>query len=849
MPAVSALTGAQWNVRLYSHYLSSDGPYGGVPMTFLDATVPELSAAAGEAGSPDAVLASFLSGFGVSDVTRWLGRDDYPMGDATPPSYFRYLVLTCVIAVNDIAGVDSGTHNFRRRLGQTLGMEELQTVNGVNRLWRGLADWSVRQRKAGLPVREVILPDYGTMNLIGYAVRMAFPSWRDRTQFTAILKGIPEAVRHSSGRLVTELLRPHRRLSIPRAIFEALTDFAALLRSGRTMLDGHRFWSLVKSIEAELSLATGEPPYRRLSVELRFGGYGQDEPEFRLGDEAAGAIPGDGSWLDTIARLPRDHRSPLANALARGYAIFKRSAGFWVCDDAGVDANDICLIVAADGSPPRSWRSSTWEGEVAQGWRMSGRLDGSDVVRLLGMNDPGIRELDRPKLAGGVLLKRGVYLGRPRFLPHVDQFGSADLKSVRLVGSRGELTVLEDGALTASEPLDGIWRISVTQGTNAVDIPFALEQNAVEPDAYPPPPRPDKWQIEQELKSEDRTPTSRCTGQSFSGGCEPSDAIIGLSEAILSRAGSGWRDGDLVGLLNSAYPKSSIIWDVIRSFQEAGWLDVYSSTSWRARFWQCRPPSIVRLPDGDAVLDGATGSAAMARLRDAAMRLGVVVAVQGGISPETLPTIRLSGPGIDELSSALAWPITGLAVLPDSRDQWIEDERTTDGRVRKSIWSHELGLFLDYDRDPLPFTVECWTRERRDEADLYVVRGPRDILRKTRSRVAAVIEGHRLNRIALFSRREDRVMRIRKAGHLPLPIARAMRFRTFRASGSSPDGQHREYSYFPDREIDMWLHDHLGAALQVNAASRPEYFALEVERRHRGGRRPSWNSLPIGYDR
>ncbi|TBZ47767.1 hypothetical protein [Rhizobium leguminosarum] len=849
MPAVSALTGAQWNARLYSHYLSSDGPYGGVPMTFLDATVPELSAALGKGAPRDGVLASFLSGFGVSDVTRWLGRDDYPLGDAAQPSYFRYLVLTCVIAVNDIAGVDRGTHNFRRRLGQTLGMDELQTVNGVNRLWRGLADWSARQRRAGSPVREVVLPDYGTMNLIGYAVRMAFPSWRDRTQFTSILKSIPEAVRNSPGRLVTELSRPHRRLAIPKAIFDALDDFAALRKSGRTMLDGHRFWSLVKSIEAELSLATGEPPYRRLSVELRFGGYGQDEPEFRLGDGADGALAGDGSWLDTIGRLPQDHRSPLANALARGYSIFKRSAGFWVCDDAGVDANDICLVVAADGSPPRSWRSSVWESEVAPGWRISNRLDGSDVVRLLGINDQGIRELDRPKLAGGVPLKRGVYLGRPCFLPRVDQFGTANLKASRLVGSQGELAVGEDGEVTATEPLDGIWRISVTQGTNALDIPFALERNAAEPDAYPPPPRADKWQSEEELKIENRTPASYWAGQSPSGGCEPSETIIGLSEAILSRAGSGWRDGDLVGLLDSAYPKSSMIWDVIRSFQEAGWLDVYSSTSWRARFWRCRPPSIVRLPDGDAIIDGATGNAALDRLRDAAGRVGVGVAVHGGMSPETLPTVRLSGPGIDEVSSTLAWPITLPAGLPASRDQWIDDGRTPEGRIRKSIWSHELGLFLDYDRDPMPVTVECWTRERKDEADLYVVRGGADILRKTRSRVAAIIEGHRLNRVALFSRREDRVIRIRKSGHLPLSIARSMRFRSLRASGCSQDGPDREYSYFPDREVDVWLHDYLGSALEVDATSRTGIIGLEVERRHRGGRRLAWNAFPIGYGR
>ncbi|MHC2455915.1 hypothetical protein ACVMIX_002556 [Rhizobium leguminosarum] len=854
MPAVTTLTGADWNARLCSHYLSSDGPYGGVPMTFLDATVPELATASGEAWSGDEALNSFLSGFGIGDVTRWLGRDDYPLREKDQPPYFRYLVLTCVIAVNDIAGVDRGTHNFRRRLGQTLGMEELQTVNGVNRLWRALADWSARERRNGLAVREVVLPDYGAMNLIGYAVRMAFPSWRDRTQFTAILRAIPEAVRISPGRLVAELSRSHRTLDIPKSIFEALTDFGMRRRSGQTMLDGHRFWSLVKSIEAELALEVGEAPHRRVSVELRFGGYGQDEPEFRLVDQTVGsadATPeGDGSWLDTVARIPRDPRSAMAKALARGYAIFKRSAGCWVCDDAGIDTNDICMIVAADGSAPRAWRLTAAWSAIGPGWRLSERVDGSDIVRLLGINDPGVRELDRPKLVGGVQLKRGVYLGRPGFLPRVEQFGAGTVAATCLVGSHGELAVADDGVMTATRPLDGIWRVSVAQGGNALDIPFALERNAAEPAVYPPPPRVDRWRFEEELRN--KVPASApCRGTlSESGSVEPTETISALCEAIFSRAGSGWREGDLVGLVESAYPKSPIIWDIIRSFQEAGWLDAYSSTSWRARFWRCRPPCIVGIPDGDAVVDGATGSAALDRLRETADRLGVAVLVHDGISPNSLPTVRLSGPGIGKLSEVLAWPMTLLEGIPSPSDQWIEDSRTPEGRIRTAIWSHEVGLFLEYDRDPMPIKVECWARERRDEPDLYVVRDRSGVLRKTRSRVAAVLEGHRLNRVPLFSKREDRVVRTRKSGHLPLPIARAMRFRSLRASGVSPaEGPNREYSYSPDREIEMWLGNYLGAAFETGAASHTGTTASEVEWRHRGGRRPAWNAYPMGYGR
>ncbi|WP_156379854.1 hypothetical protein [Rhizobium sp. Leaf383] len=819
-------------------------------MTFLDATVPELVAASGETWSGVEALDSFLSGFGIEDVVRWLGRRDYPLPDRERPPYFRYLVLTCVVAVNDIAGVDRGTHNFRRRLGQTLGIGELQAVDGVNRLWRGLAEWSARQRLAGRTVREVVLPDYGSMNLIGYAVRMAFPSWRDRTQFTAILKRVPQPIRLSPGRLVRELSRTHRTLDFPPSILEALSDFATRLRSGQTVLAGHRFWSLVESIEAELMAEAGQSPYRRISIELRFGGYEQDVPEFGLvyGDRRSHheTTDGAGSWPDAIAVIPKDPRSTVGRFLAKGYAIFKRSAGCWVCDDTGVDVNDMCMIVAADGSAPRAWRVPTTWSEIGRGWRISERVDGSDIVRLLGTGDSGIRELDRPKLVGGVLLKRGVYLGRPGILPRIEQFGAGTLEATRLVGSEGELALSEDGGMTTTLPLEGIWRVSVSQAGEVLELPLTLERNSAEPVAYQSPPRADIWQAEEELRSIEPASPPHLVAASRSGTSGPSEAICSLAEAIVSRAGTGWRDGDLVALVQSVYPRHGV-WDIIRSFQEAGWLDAYSSTRWRARLWRCRPPGIVALPGGDAVVDGALGTAALDRLREAADRFDVTVQVHEGMSPDCLRTVRLTGPCLHDLSETLGWPMTSLNGLPRPTDQWIEDNRTPDGRIHSASWSHEVGLFLEHVPDTMPVTVERWSRERRDESDLYVVRDRSGILRKTRSRVAAVLEGHRLNRIPIFSKRKDQVVRNGMSGHLPVSIARAMRFRSLRASGVfSGDGRNTEYIYFPDREAQTWLEKYLGAALDVGATGPLGSTAAEVEWRHRRGRRPLWNARPIG---
>lgn len=824
-------------------------------MTFLDATLPELTAASGEDWSGNAALKSFLNGFDVGSVTKWLGSDEHFSTNEREPRYFRYLVLTCVIAVNDIHGVDSGTNNFRIRLGQTLGMSELQTVKGVNPLWKALSEWSRKQRATGRAIREVVLPDPGNMNLIGFAVRMAFPSWRDRTQFTAVLKGIPETIRSSPARLVKELTRTHRTLDVPTAIGSAMDDFGKRLKSGETMLAGHRFWSLVKSIEAAIALEEGHPSRAPIHIELRFGGYDQDEPEFRLFERKIRAddrqVSGDGgSWQDVISNIPSDRSSGVAQALQRGYAVFRRSAGYWICDEDGIDQNDMCMVVSAKGSPARRWNLGTQWKEIGGHWEISGFVDGSDVVRLVGGQNTSIRELDRPTLIGGVRLKRGVYLGRPGFLPRVDQFGTAKISANRLVGSEGRISIGDNGAIETETPVDGIWRISITQRSDAIEIPLSLERDAAEPAVFAKTPPAPKWRPEEELRSLIPSQVVQLPANSL---LDPAEATAadGLCEAVFSRAGSGWRDGDLVTLFGDALPKSTMAWDVLRCFQEAGWLDAYSSTAWRARTWRCRLPSFVRLSISDAVVDGALGNVMLARLEDSARRLRVTVRRIGGLSLYSPPTIHITGPDLDRLVESIGWPIFPLEGLPSSvpSNQWIEDERTPDGRVRAGFWSHSVGLFLDYDRDPTSVSVERWIRERSDEADLYVLRNGNRIVGKTQSRVSAILAGHRLNSVPLFTVRGDTVVRTRKSGYLPLPIARQMRIRSLRSSGPIEcDASKSAYAYNLDLQTQIWLRRFMAGGLEFKAPPGAGPTAKSVEWRHRGGRRPPWIDLYSGHN-
>lgn len=203
------LSPEKWEERLVSHYLSSDGPFGGTPLTFLDATPAELANASAIDGIDEVdAQKAFLSQFRGYQVRDWLSGDRRPpLHDQEVPTYFRYLVLTCLVTATETGA--GGTHNFRIRLGELLGEDgPFTSVSGVNSLWRNLAEWCERRRAAGEPFRRVVLPPYGSMNLIGYAVRIAFPTWYDRRVLTQILRPLPAATRRAPERLVHELLRP-----------------------------------------------------------------------------------------------------------------------------------------------------------------------------------------------------------------------------------------------------------------------------------------------------------------------------------------------------------------------------------------------------------------------------------------------------------------------------------------------------------------------------------------------------------------------------------------------------------------------------------------------------------------
>src|SRR5262245_57451794 len=104
-------TAQQWETALARHYLRSDGPFGASPLSYIDATPEQLALATGRTkAEADEVLRCFLALFNNRrDVLQALSRGTpASLPDCDGPGWFRYLLLTCVVAAasSDVAPVN-----------------------------------------------------------------------------------------------------------------------------------------------------------------------------------------------------------------------------------------------------------------------------------------------------------------------------------------------------------------------------------------------------------------------------------------------------------------------------------------------------------------------------------------------------------------------------------------------------------------------------------------------------------------------------------------------------------------------------------------------------------------------
>jgi hypothetical protein len=650
---------------------------------------------------------------------------------------------------------------------------------------------------------------------------------------------------------VGELNRPHHYCHFSTALANTFHDFSRRLCMASGLLAGHRFWRLVESIDDRLQTEIDATASVRWWLELSFGGWEHDLIEVRLFRGRRSRTDSASEWDGPFAELLRLDETRLPRTLALGLSegtliLSEAPRALWVVEDIGHDFDSAVVVLARTGSTARSGLLQTRWHEVGGDWARSDRLSGdavADLVRRLGV--AGVRPEPLAGLAfeGGVPTRRGSWLGRPEFLPKV-RTSAASIVSVRPLQITSDILEVGPGTLLrplqALGPLSGRWTVAAQEADSEDDRVLVLESEIPERREWPADTA--VWEAETELVL---TGTHPFLAFPCAWSDEPEiRSFDDVAEALYASVGSGRGEAELVKLLEPVLPEAWLVWDVLRALAEGGWLELRVCRAWRARRWRLCPPTLV---SGEiVVVEGAVGAAARRRLSETvARRGGCLRSTTGrGWAP---PVIAVTGVEPQVLAADLDWPLVPstrphLQVAPAC---WPSEKRSTDGRDLVGIWDFELGLFQPPDGVHSGLRLERWVHER--DRDLYqLVRPTGSFL--TSSRTVAVLEAHRCARRPMFSWKDGAFRRIGRSGHLPLPVARALRRRTLTPSGPITDEYDVwTYRYAVDAASAAWVGAVFGAAVKVPNSVQSESWLQRLVARRRAGLSPAW--LPARSDR
>lgn len=782
---------------LTRHFLGADGPEGAVPLTFLDASGREIARAMGRPDEEaDAALDAFVRSFARSRLLRALRYGDV----AAPPlgmnvmGWFSYLVLSCHVA--SVSPVVARSDRFRERLQARLGLDGgVSELRGIATLWERARAWCEIRHGRGEPIRPIALPDPGNATQIGHSLRISFPGRSDLRRMerlfgTLAIGGVPEA-----DRVVRAVRAEIADRAWSQGFLRAFDDFSGRWRARDRLLEDHPFWVAIRGLVggpdprrghtfdlefhtgfdgiAAYSIRTDDPAaLRALSIE----GPGVGEPQ-SIDVELSQAL----SLFDGAAPTPPE---ALRRCHAEGAIPFSEVAwGVWRAERTPGGAN-VRLLLRADvarraGSTP----------DVIQAWNLAPPRPRDEMDRFLagirgrGPERSGIAGV---RVSGGVRMGEA-FLGRPRFLPRVRAVAGcgASIEPVGTVVGAISLDVVGDVvALDCATPLDGVWRLGVTErGVVRARPSLVFEPEArldvrrsadeLAPDWRPEEPDPlDCAPAEVPQADADRV------------GGEIDPALADLLEVLHAGGATGWAEREIVGAISLCLADRFAGWDVLRLLADSGWIEARVSKRWRARRWYLVPPCLTAFPaTGTVVLDGAAPAKLRRKFFEAAARAGIPVETRATEADWSIPSLLARTSDAGALAAAIGVP-TGDAVanLPsgDAALRYPDTFYLDDHRIVGSTWDWAKGRFAARAGvDLAGVSIERLETARPSASDIYRVAEGGQTIQLLDGRCAATILGHRSAGVPLFryDGRGRALHRVAGEGALPAVVARYLRLR------------------------------------------------------------------------
>ncbi|MBO9454642.1 hypothetical protein J7359_05415 [Paracoccus sp. R12_2] len=768
-----------WESKLKRHYFLTLGPYGDTPMRSVDATPEELRQAIGrEDLSSEQVAQAFCRLFTREKVRNFFPTDASSFDGHRALRALRFFILTChVTATSHGAGE---TQNFRIRLGELLdGGDPEQGVSGVNQMWRALASAIDRKRQQGEPWRRIVLPDPGRETLIGHALRLAKPSWADRRALRAVMQSFPERTFEDRFTLLDAIHA--RQAELPLWLKNEVRELHKNYRAVPASLFGNATWQLISSIASDM-LKSGEKRRAPLwQLTAIFSGWDGDQVDLQLARGMGEADLAKPVWTRDIGTadlnryMTADSRvQALWNS---GVVLFQQAGGAsWTVGHRPPREDLLTLLLTR---LPRIL-SACHTIPVGGGWHATRpmRLQEARALRDPRAMVPNAAESAQPplRLEGGIRLPDGYLLGRPGFFPTVHLSGS--LPPTVTTPEEQEQRPLtfektaEDGVfrIVSSKPIHGIWTLSRNKQPD--ELPLRLmSRSTIRADW---PARAETARELKDMQADVAQPVTTLLFKVVSvSDCKGSESpLTHALEALYCRGKAARSEGEVVDLLSRVLPEARMLWDVLRSLEEARWLERDVNRTWRGRKWRLLPPQIIAISENAAVCEGAWGEAELEKLDALSTERGIRM-TQIRSAPWSAPLVHLEGRGLDRLAAIGRW---AFETAPDQMpltaapDCWLPDRREGIGHQVVGRWSAKHGHFLPAEEAPAVNGPVLERLGRDDDQDLYRLTGAgADLMLE--SRVAAILEHHRRSRIALFQQNGEWLERICKDGHLPLDLA------------------------------------------------------------------------------
>lgn len=724
-------------------------------------------------------------------------------------------------------GEYEGIGQYRHKLRQWLGSDRtFSNLRGIAIMWHKLAAWLNDRVDEGKPFRRLILPEIPPgLKHIGYTRYLSFPTRRDLLFLRKQIERSPRLT-HDPVALVRLLDPVVHSSSVSFGLQAAFYDFRMALRSGVSV--DHRFWRLVS--RARALAGSEEVPLADLRME--FDEDGARHYQLRADGSFAVLLPPD---LGAAVTLVTITDSPNLGPSVRRGVLFFRSSGLASWTAAGEPphgAGRFHLAIAerhvllASGTTARFERSGAWQVTTEP---VALRVV-SDVLARLGIGNA--REgLLAVGLIGGVHI-RNAWLGLPRYLPRIEgAAGNVDVRALNI--HSGSSISCVAGELTAIAPVEGefIFDDPMTGWSRRATFVTAAEVHAELGGANYTSPLLEEWMP----GKVSAVPKTMALDLNWEDGEYSYQDVL---EALYATSRSGSGEGDVVALIDRVIGRRS--WEMLRTLQEATFLDARLRLRWRGRVFTLGIPTLTTTCIGSVpavVVSGAVPGRLETDFRRTIELQGGQPIRRLGASPMAPPLLAATDVDPTAISAALGWQmiVTTTSVDGTVANRLCESQVIGETYELASAWDWSSQRFRAGVQTSGAVQLARLMHPGRRDHDLFRVEGYKR--RTFTSRHAAIIEAYVQAGLPLFAYKEGRIRRSTAEGALPLEVARALRLRTLRNAGASTDGW--EYPLTP---VDArWLGDLLPGMIE-GIEPKEQDDLTRTYLRGRGARRPTWIS-------